>query len=54
LSPLSEPPNAALVNAVWQYLWEAKTKTAIALSKKAVVLLHPEEMFGKVIWPAKM
>jgi hypothetical protein len=41
------------INAVWQYLRDAETKTAVAVSKKAVVFLHPQEMFGKVIWPAK-
>jgi hypothetical protein len=51
---LKVSPKADPVNAVWQYLREAKTKTAAALSKKAVVFLHPQAMFGKAIWPARM
>ncbi len=44
-SPMSDP-----VQAVIDYLSNQKTKSAQELSKKAVVILEPEELIGKVIW----
>lgn len=34
-----------------RYLSEAKTHTAKLLSKKAMVGLWPQDLFGKVLWP---
>jgi hypothetical protein len=38
------------VEVMIEYLKEGKTETAKCLSKKAVVVLEPEEYFSKVIW----
>lgn len=43
----SKSPNAGLS----QYLSEPKTATAKHLSRKAVIGLYPESVFGKVLWP---
>jgi hypothetical protein len=45
-SPKSDP-----VKVIREYLINPKTKSAKALSKKAVVMLYPDNLFGKVIWP---
>ena len=39
------------VKIVQEYLSNPKTASAKALSKKAVVLLYPDNLFGKAIWP---
>ena len=36
---------------VREYLANPRTKSAKALSKKAVVLLYPKNLLGKSIWP---
>lgn len=33
------------------YLEEGKTKSAMLLSKKAVIILEPSEYLGEIIWP---
>lgn len=38
--------------ALSRYLSGARTPSARALSEKAVVLLHPARLRGKVVWPA--
>jgi hypothetical protein len=43
--------NANPTELIQNYLKNPKTKSAKALSKKAVVLLFPENLFGKIIWP---
>ncbi len=39
------------VEAVQIYLQAGRTKTSRLLAEKAVVLLEPEELLGKVAWP---
>jgi hypothetical protein len=39
------------VHALRTYLSESRTKSARLLSQKAVVLLHPSKLCGKVVWP---
>lgn len=43
--------NADPVKMIRDYLKNRETKSANELSKKAVVMLFPENLFGKVIWP---
>lgn len=48
---LRAAPGDDPVVAVRRYLEAAKTATARLLAKKAVVLLEPEELRGRVVWP---
>ncbi len=45
------PPRVDPTEAIQTYLSGAMTKTAKELSKKAVVMLAPDKLFGRVIWP---
>jgi len=45
------PKSADPVKIIQKYLANPKTKSAKALSEKAVVLLFPETHFGLKIWP---
>jgi hypothetical protein len=38
------------IESIYEYFANEKTKSAIMLSKKAVVLLEPSRYLGKVIW----
>jgi hypothetical protein len=42
-----------LIYTIRRYLGEGKTASSRALSKKAVVLIEPPALLGKVIWPQK-
>jgi len=46
----SKSPRSGLM----QYLSEPKTATAKHLSRKAVVGLYPESVFGEVLWPKNL
>lgn len=41
------------IEALRRYLSDGKTESAKKLAKKAVILLEPAYMCGKVIWPTK-
>lgn len=45
--------DADVVDAVRHWLRAGATKTARELSKKAVVLLEPEDQLGTVVWPQR-
>ena len=36
------------------YLTKCKTQTASKLSEKPIIGLHPDELFGKVLWPSNV
>ena len=40
------------ISALRRYLSEQRTKTASKLARKAVVLIEPDALLGKVAWPA--
>lgn len=44
-------PKADPMKALRDYLGKPKTKSARELSKKAVVMLFPRNLFGKIVWP---
>jgi hypothetical protein len=46
VSPAADP-----VEAVRRYLTAARTETARHLARKAVVLIDPEPLRGRVVWP---
>jgi hypothetical protein len=48
---LNESVGADPFEAVRRYLSRPRTKTARCLTKKAVVLLDPEPLRGRVAWP---
>jgi hypothetical protein len=48
---LDVSPDADPVEAVRRYLVAGHTETARQLAMKAVVLLEPEPLRGKVVWP---
>jgi hypothetical protein len=37
--------------AIWQYLRNPNTRTAKCLATKAVVVVYPNELLGKILWP---
>ena len=41
------------VSSIQAYLQNARTMTAVKLSRKAVVLLYPAHLRGRVIWPVQ-
>lgn len=43
--------NPSPVNALREYLSCSKTASARALAEKAMVLVHPPALLGKVVWP---
>jgi hypothetical protein len=45
------PPDAAPAIAARDYLAASNTTSAKELAAKAVVLIHPRQLVGKVIWP---
>ena len=47
---IKAPVNTDPVKTLHEYLKKGNTKTSRELSKKAVVILEPESLFGKVIW----
>jgi len=47
---IKAPVNADPIKILQEYLLSGNTKTSRELAKKAVVLLEPEILFGKVIW----
>ena len=47
---INAPLNADPIKTLHEYLQKGITKTSRELSKKAVVILEPESLFGKVIW----
>lgn len=49
---LEYPVDADPVAVLHQYLAHPKTKSAGLLSQKAVVLLEPSHLLGRVAWPA--
>lgn len=51
---LKVPQSTDPIKAVKTYLGNPATKSAKELRKKAVVLLYPEELFGRVIWPESL
>ena len=48
---LDVSPNADPVQVVRSYLAAAPTETARHLARKAVVLIDPEPLRGRVVWP---
>ena len=40
------------ISALRRYLSEQRTATARELARKAVVLIEPDALLGKVVWPA--
>jgi hypothetical protein len=48
---LRAPLDADPVAVVRDYLAAARTASARALARKAVVLIHPQELVGTVVWP---
>ena len=40
------------ISAIRRYLSEQRTDTARELARKAVVLIEPDALLGKVVWPA--
>ncbi|MFD8249671.1 hypothetical protein [Nocardia sp. NPDC059691] len=48
---LDVPVDADPVDAVRSYLRGRRTRTAWHLSRKAVVVIDPNHLFGHVIWP---
>lgn len=44
-------PGSDPVQSIQAYLNERRTKTASELSQKAVVLLEPRDLLGKIVWP---
>jgi hypothetical protein len=44
-------PGADLADVLRYYLAAGRTKSAKALGAKAVVLIHPENRAGEVVWP---
>lgn len=48
---LNVPPGAEPVTALRDYLFAARTDSASELAAKAVVLISPEQLVGKVVWP---
>ena len=48
---LEVPPDADPVEAVRNYLAAERTETARQLARKAVVILEPEPLRGRVVWP---
>ena len=49
---LKLPKSADPVKVIKSYLINSTTKSAMELKRKAVVLLYPEMLFGRIIWPA--
>lgn len=49
--PLPVDVHADPVAAVQEYLKKGRTTTATLLAEKAVVVLEPDELLGRVIWP---
>jgi hypothetical protein len=49
---LPKPVDADPVAAVTSYLRDPKTESAWQLSRKAVVVISPAHLSGKVLWPA--
>ena len=47
---LAVPPGADPATVLYHYLAAARTASAKALAAKAVVLIHPEQLAGKVAW----
>jgi hypothetical protein len=45
------PPDADPVQCICTYLSDSQTKTANELSRKAVVLIEPKDLMGKIVWP---
>jgi hypothetical protein len=43
--------DAEPVKLLRDHLFTARTRSAIELAAKAVVLIYPEQLAGKVIWP---
>jgi hypothetical protein len=48
---LDVPLDAEPVTALRDYLWAARTRSAKDLAAKAVVLISPDQLAGKVVWP---
>jgi hypothetical protein len=48
---LDVPLDAEPATVLRDYLSAARTASARALAKKAVVLIYPERLAGKVVWP---
>lgn len=48
---LDVPPDAEPVSALRGYLSAARTKTVRELAAKAVILIGPELVVGKIVWP---
>lgn len=48
---LDVPLDAEPATILHDYLSAARTASARALAKKAVVLIYPERLAGKVVWP---
>ena len=44
-------PKVNPIKALHEYLLNPKTRSAKELAKKAVVILAPNELLGKVVWP---
>jgi hypothetical protein len=48
---LDVPLDAEPAKVLRDYLSAARTRSAKELAAKAVVLIYPEQLAGKVIWP---
>jgi hypothetical protein len=48
---LKFPKSCDPVKVIKSYLGNPTTKSAKELKSKAVVLLYPEMLFGRIIWP---
>ena len=48
---LNVPPDAEPVTALRDYLLADRTDSASQLAAKAVIVISPEQLAGKVVWP---
>ena len=49
---LSAAPGTDPADAICRYLTTARTRSARELAAKAVVLIHPRDRVGEVVWPS--
>ena len=48
------PPGNKPILSLQRYLTEGRTKTARCLAEKAVVIIEPSRLRGKLVWPKKL